>query len=87
MNKIICFSLPISWILFVIFQRWEYSSFLLGILGGNIGISISVLWKNDYLKDIFMSHLKYKKGYETTLLHLDNDTILCQFKKCEKEIS
>ena len=73
LNKILCFTLPISWVLYFIFQNSEISFIICPILGANIGLSICYLWGYNDLK------------YDTNLMHLDSDTILCLFKKCEKD--
>jgi len=85
MNKILCFTLPISLLLHIIFQNSTYSFIFCPILGVNIGSAMWFLWGCNDLKELLLSHLRYGKEYDTNLLHLDSDTILCRFKKCEKD--
>lgn len=84
LNKILCFTLPISWILFLIFRDSTYSWIFSGIVNMNMFYAVYYLSKyNRMMHEVIthLNHLYVNAEYDATLIHLDSDTILYRFKK------
>lgn len=84
MEKILCFTLPIFFLIFVFFKDSEHAWILSALTSSNIGSSIFYLWTCKPSKDEFKIFLN-SEAEDMHLIKLDSNTILCRFKKREKD--